>query len=353
MPSTSLRLMTANLENLFSPPNTFYGSTYTEVEYTDKINWISGLITRAQVHAVAVQELGDDADKCLSDICAAVNALDPTGWPPFSHQFAGEPSPYSPGIRCGVISRFPLSNAGSLTTYPDDFVVDLYDPVLNEWRAVPSYRFSRPIAHCTVNPSDDSESGNLENPFNLYVVHFKSKRPNTVKRDDYNQATGITRSAIQRNIEAAALRYYMDRFLPTQYETDDKIATIVVGDINDTPASVPAQNVRGPFEKVPGPASPWSEADKLRLLNCARLHLKMAAYEDKLFSYVKDENFSLIDQVFVTEHLVSRFKRFEAFNDHVFRHHDLSVGTDVDHQWKSRVSDHGAVVVEFTRMLKS
>ena len=152
-------------------------------------------------------------------------------------------------------------------------------------------------------------------------------------------------------MEAAALRYYLDDFLPTQYADDEDIPTFVVGDFNDTPDSVPLENIRGPFDKVPGPGSPWSEPDKRRLLRCARLHLKLSAYEDKLYSYVHDENFTLLDQVLVTEHLAGRFKRFEVLNDHVLRHAEIASPTDEEQQWKTSVSDHGIVIVEFVRML--
>jgi predicted extracellular nuclease len=114
---------------------------------------------------------------------------------------------------------------------------------------------------------------------------------------------------------------------------------------------VPLENVRGPFDKVPGPAATWSEPDKRRLLSCARLHLKMTAYEDKLFSYVHNESFTLLDQAFVSEHLVSRFDHMEVMNDHVFRHQTISQNTTQEQQWKSCVSDHGLVVVELKRML--
>jgi predicted extracellular nuclease len=187
--------------------------------------------------------------------------------------------------------------------------------------------------------------------FNLFVVHLKSKRPNKVAHDGYNEAIGIARSAIQRNVEAAALRYYLDSFLPQQYAADSRVATLVVGDFNDTPSSVPAENIRGLFDKVPGPSSPWSERDKRRLLNCARLHLKMTAYEDRLYSYVHNENFTLLDMAFASEHLAKRFVRMEVHNDHVFRHQDMSSYTAQEQQWKSRVSDHGVIVVEFNRML--
>ena len=117
------------------------------------------------------------------------------------------------------------------------------------------------------------------------------------------------------------------------------------------PNSVPLENIRGPFDAKPGPASTWSNPDKRRLLSCARLHMKFAAYQDKLYSYVHDENFTLIDQVFVSEHLVSRFKHMEVYNDHVFRHKKIATQTTQQQQWKSAVSDHGVVVVEFSRML--
>ena len=38
-------------------------------------------------------------------------------------------------------------------------------------------------------------------------------------------------------------------------------------------------------------------------------------------------------------------------NDHVLRHGDISSPTDQEKQWKSLVSDHGVIVLEFIRML--
>jgi predicted extracellular nuclease len=347
MSATSLRLMSINLENLFEPGISFYNRTYTQDEFDNKIQWISDLIIQAQVHVVAVLELGENPDSCLNIIMEEVNNTSILGNMPFSYHYAGSPSVTGAPIRTGIISRFPLTNSSSISDYPQDFSVDLFNVVTQQWMTVPSYRFSRPVTRVTVNPPNNA------NPFNVFVVHFKSKRPNKSEHDDNNEAIGIARSAIQRNIEAAALRYYLDTFLPTQYETDNKVATFVAGDFNDTPSSVPLENVRGPFDKVPGPASPWSEPDKRRLLNCARLHLKFTAHEDKLYSYVHNENFSLIDNIFVTEHLAKRFVRMEVYNDHVFRHEDLSETTEEDQQWKSQVSDHGVMVVEFTRMLRT
>ncbi len=44
----------------------------------------------------------------------------------------------------------------------------------------------------------------------------------------------------------------------------------------------------------------------------------------------------------------------EGHNDHVLRHEDLgSTVTAAEQQWKSSVSDHGAVVLEFNRMLQT
>lgn len=339
--------MSINLENLFEPNISFYGQTYTQDEFDNKINWISDLIVRAQVHVVAVLELGENPDNCLNQIMQKVNATSVLGGLPLSHHYAGQPSVTGAPIRTGVISRFPLTDTGSIADYPNGFSVDLFNATTHQWAPVPSDRFSRPLSYVKVNPPNNA------NPLNLFVVHLKSKRPNLSPHDNENEAIGIARSAIQRNIEAAALRYYLDDFLLKQFQTDDNVATFVVGDFNDTPSSVPLENIRGPFDKTPGPASPWSEPDKRRLLNCARLHLKFTSYEDKLYSYVHNENFTLIDNIFVTEHLASRFVRMEVYNDHVLRHEELSVTTNEDQQWKSRVSDHGAIIVEFSRILKA
>ena len=351
MGKTNIRIMSMNVENLFSPGEQFYGSEYTPAQYKAKVDWIGSMIAKCQVHVAALVEIGEDAATCISDIIAAANEKDKTGWPEFTHNFMAEQCRGATKIRTAVISRFELSDTESIETYPENFRVDLHKPGtnaedLNNWVMVPSTRFSRPITKVKVNPPNNA------NPFNLFVVHFKSKRPNKAEHDGYNDAIGIARSAVQRNVEAAALRYYLDSFLPAQYDSDNNVSTFIVGDFNDTPTSVAFENIRGSFDRVPGPASTWSEPDKKRLISCARLHLKMSAYEDKLFSYIYNESFSLIDQALVTEHLVKRFVRMEIYNDHVLRHQDMSSPTSQEKQWKSQVSDHGVVVVEFKRMLK-
>lgn len=351
MGKTTLRIMSMNLENLFSPGKKFYNSKYTDEEYKDKVNWIGDMIAKCQVHVAALTEVGEDATSCLDDIITSANNKDKTGWQKFTYKFAAEPGKGGTKIRTAVISRFKLTKTESIAKYPNKFKVDLYKygsgGASGKWVTVPSYGFSRPVTKVRVNPPNNAD------PFNMFAVHLKSKRPNNTKHDDYNEAIGIARSAIQRNVEAAALRYYLDTFLPGQYKSNKNVPTLVVGDFNDTPTSVPSENIRGSFDSLPGPASTWSEVDKKRLISCARLHLKIAAYEDKLFSYVHNESFTLIDQAFVSEHLVKKFDHMEIYNDHVFRHQDLSSPTSQEKQWKSRVSDHGVVVVEFKRMLKS
>ena len=349
MGKTSLRVMSINLENLFSPGEKFYGSQYSQVEYEAKVNWIGSMIAEGQVHVAALTELGKDSESCIKDVMAAANEKDVTTWGPFEHEFRAQPSKGSTQIRTAVISRFELSDTQSIVRYPDGFHVDLHKPGTSmdeeeNWITVPATQFSRPIAKVRVNPQNGT-------PFNLFVVHLKSKRPIKSAHDGFNEAIGIARAAVRRNVEAAALRYYFDTFLPAQYQVDEDVPTFVAGDFNDTPNSVPVENIRGPFEKVPGLSRPWSEVDRRRLVSCARLHLKKSAYEDKLFSYVHNESFSLLDQIFVTEHLPGRFVCFEVYNDHVLRHQLMSSPTDQEKQWKSMVSDHGVVIVEFKRML--
>ena len=348
---TSLRLMFMNAENLFSPGKKFYGSQYSQAQYDAKVEWIGTKVAEHQVHACAFSEIGENANSCIQDIIQIANTKDKTGWPSFAHHFVAQPSKRGTKIRLGIISRFGLSCTDSLVKYPDGFSVDLHKPGTdedaNEWIVVPSEEFSRPVCKVKINPPNDAH------PFNVFVVHLKSKRASLVDHDGKNEAIGIARAAIQRNVEAAALRYYFDAFLPKQYKDNNNVPTIVIGDFNDTPSSVPLENIRGPFEKVPGPSSPWSGPDKRRLLSCARLHLKKDSYEDKLFSYIHNENFSLIDQALVTSHLAGKFTRMEVYNDHVLRHESMSTSTAQAQQWKSMVSDHGVIVLEFTRMLKS
>ena len=341
----SLRIMSMNLENLFSPGVNFYGSHYTQAEFDEKMDWIAGTIAASQVHVAGLVEIGDNAAQILPDLANRIAGIDATGWGAFAHHHVAPPGPGGTHIHTGILSRFPLANQGSLAAFPAGFQVDLFDNQANNWNAVPLAQFSRPVAHAQVQPPGHQE-------FNAFVVHLKSKRPSLANHDGNNEPIGIARSAIKRNIEAAALRFHLDTFLVNQYDNiDASVPTFLVGDFNDVPTSVPLENIRGPFDATPGPAANWSNPDKRRLLSCARLHLKTSAYQDMLYSYVYQENFSLIDQVFVSEHLVSRFERIEIYNDHVLRHREMSTATQEAQQWKSAVSDHGVVVVEFRNML--
>jgi hypothetical protein len=51
--------------------------------------------------------------------------------------------------------------------------------------------------------------------------------------------------AIERNHNAAALRFHLDTFLVNHYESvDSSVPTFLVGDFDDVPTSVPLENIR-------------------------------------------------------------------------------------------------------------
>jgi endonuclease/exonuclease/phosphatase family metal-dependent hydrolase len=353
MGKTTLRVMYLNAENLFSPGESFYGSTYDEATYFEKINWIAGMIISAQVHVCALTEVGEDEERILPDLMETVNFEgNPIHLP---HSFAFEPSKGSAKIRAALLSAFPISDTHSLRDFPDDFAVDLHQvgsgDTESNWLKVPIDEFSRPVAFGQINPPNGAT------PFKVVIVHLKSKRPSIAQHDGddrFNaEAIGSARAAIRRNVEAAALRCHLNQALPMQFEADADIPTIVMGDFNDTPTAVPLEIIRGTFDKDPGASSPWTEVDKRSLITAARLHLRKGSHEDKLYSYIHNEAFTMIDQALITKHLVGKFQRMEVLNDHVLRHKDLeSTVTVAEQQWKSSVSDHGAIVVEFNRMLR-
>lgn len=355
MAKTTLRIMYINAENLFSPGVRFYSSSYSEGEYLGKINWLGSTIASADADVVALTEVGDNARTCIDDLIAVINAQNPAK--AIMERFIARPSSGSTKIRAAVLSRFPIVDRASLIAFPPGFKVDLHDLGTAEgdrrnWVEIPVRAYSRPVARVRIAPPHGAT------PFNLFVVHLKSKRPTIAAHDGANrhnsEAIGSARAAIRRNLEAAALRVHLNKFLVDQFDEDPKIPTILVGDFNDTPTSVPLENLRGPFDRSPGPSSPWTLNDKVGLVTCARLHLMKGAYEDRLYSYIHEESFSLIDQALVTKHLVGRFQHLEVINDHVLRHERLKTSvTDDDRQWKSIVSDHGAIVLQFTRMLRS
>jgi predicted extracellular nuclease len=355
MGKTTLRILYLNAENLFSPGEHIYTSSgYTESQYLGKINWLASTIAFADVDVVALTEIGDNARSCIGDLVAVINQQNPNK--AIRDTFIAMPSQGSTKIRAALLSRFPISNTGSHRSFPQGFKVDIHDLGSEEsdnanWLTIPIREYSRPVARARIDLPNNAM------PFNIFVVHLKSKRPSLSTHDGQNkqnnEAIGTARAAIRRNMEAAALRVQLNKFLLDQFNADPKIPTIVLGDFNDTPKSVPLENIRGPFDSNPGPSSTWTDNDKVGLLTCARLHLRSGSHEDKLYSYIHEESYTLIDQALVTKHLARKFKHMEVLNDHVIRHKELKKNvTDDNRQWISIVSDHGAIVLEFTRMLK-
>jgi predicted sulfurtransferase len=48
---------------------------------------------------------------------------------------------------------------------------------------------------------------------------------------------------------------------------------------------------------------------------------------------------------------LAHFERMDVYDNHVLRHREIATDTLEAQQWKSAVSDHGVVVVEFRNVL--
>ena len=300
-------------------------------------------------------ELGSDGERVAGDLLKAVKTLDvamKTDMPPMEHYFIGKPSNSSVKIRTAVFSRHLISDEESLASFPEGFAVDV--PRSREkrdgddkWVPIGIEGYSRPVSKVRINPDEGR-------PFNLFVVHFKSKRPKDGSiADSPSEPIGRVRSAIMRNMEAAALRYHLDDFLMKQYASNPKTPSLVVGDFNDAPTSVPAETMIGAFDKNLKPnfvskSRQWTENSQRALVNCARLHMRAGGHEDALYSYIFNERYTLIDHAFVTMHWARKLRRMEMYNDHVQRHRLDTRKTAAAKRWKSDTSDHGYFVLDFS-----
>lgn len=306
MPGPALRIATFNLKDFFAPRGPAEESVVAE-----KVANVASEIRRSRADVVALQEVG--STELLSRL--VTKELADLG---FGAPVLGTVD--RRGIRNAIVARVPVlwSQVHTATSLPFP-KLRASDPDPYGGR-IP---LRRGVVHVRV---DGGELGEID----VLTAHFKSNLPTALKDDSGNdladasargRGEGALRSFVQRAAEALFVRGLVDDVL--RASPDHQIC--VLGDLNDTPDSMPVRILRGAFE-------PLSQV----LVPCAEL-----LPPEKRFSCFHGGHPILIDHVLLSERLAAGVRTFEIQNEKLRWHgpHAADIPLTPD-------SDHALCVVE-------
>jgi endonuclease/exonuclease/phosphatase family metal-dependent hydrolase len=295
----ALRLATFNLKDFFSARR-----EQENAAVEAKLSNVAASLRRAAADLVALQEVGS-----VELLDRLVRSLPELGYEP---PVIGAPD--RRGIRNVILSRHPIlwSQVHEAKALPFPVFVEGDPEPFGE--RIP---LRRAIVHVRV------EVGAL-GEVDVLTAHFKSNLPVEMKRTDgtpirdatpHDVGASAVRSLVQRAAEALFLRGLVDGV----FAQSPDHAICVMGDLNDTPDSMPVRLVRG-------------------IDTTSKHHLRAAADatpEEQRFSCYHGGGPALIDHVLLSERLHRALRGFEIHNE-ALRYHgphidDTPLGEDSDH----------------------
>jgi len=320
----SCQVASANLLNLALPGQVFYANQdpWSEPEFGRKRAWLGAMFSRLQADVLGVQEVWhlDALRACVNDSgLRQAHVVAPGA------ETGAQDTP-----RVGLVSRWPLLELNSHAAFDAADVLDI--PELG-----PHTRFERPVLHARVQAPP--ASGGLV--LNVLVCHLKSKRPKFLQDDSGRAledrddpaitARATLRSLLMRAAEAAALRR-----LVVGLTAGSKDPLILLGDLNDGPASVTSQIIAANHE-----IAYERQARDTALFHAWDVQTAPTVRRDGAgyaYSHLHQGVPEMLDQIWLSEEFVasSRFargdvRRVEVFNDHLHESRE---------RWRS---DHGFV----------
>lgn len=297
--TTSFRVMSWNVENLF-PPGSFVSPTsrvaVSEEFFQAKLSFLANFIAQQQPDVIALQEIG--SPDALTALQERLGELYP--------QQAISTAPDSRRIRVAFLARLALTD-----------VVDVVDFPAGPLAAVPDFnggvhtRMGRGALQVVVTVAGVR--------IRLINVHLKSKlltfpRPGGgtafAPQNEDERAAGAGIAVMRRAAEAATVRSFVNARLVAEPGTQ----TIVLGDLNDTPQAATTQLLLGgaPDRDVQKADS----GDRVRLYNLMdALPLRGSATREFLapgerFTRIHEQQGELIDHILVSKGLLLQENEF-------------------------------------------
>ena len=225
----TLSIATCNLYNINKPGLPIYNDTdgWNQIDYDKKVAWTSSILTNLTSDVWGFQELWHKDS--LTDVFGAAGLLaDYDLLVPQDH--TGQRIICAGAVRKGIL----VGDPEWIVNFPDKFTMKSGgDDAQTSDISVQIDKFSRPILHFKIRPRSNGKV------ISVYVVHFKSKGPTKLYREQWykqdkeyfskhSAGIGAAISTIRRTAEAAALRMIL-----TEEMKGNSKPVIVLGDCND------------------------------------------------------------------------------------------------------------------------
>ncbi|MEP7288163.1 MAG: endonuclease/exonuclease/phosphatase family protein [Chloroflexota bacterium] len=309
--SIDFNVMTWNVENLF-PAGHPSGPKTVEL-YERKMATLTSTILGIAPDVLAVQEVGDPAT--LADLQSRLGGSFPY------MLLSSHPDPR--GIRVGMLSRLPLSDARELYDFPPAALTNVTDTRGDVFR-----HMSRGILKATVVLAPGL-------PIHIVTIHLKSKlityaNGRRFPLDENERARETGAALLRRACESIAVRVYLDYLLG---ENDDPL--ILMGDFNDSAEAVSSQIMFGPEDR--SLATP-DKFDDIRLYS-----LDEYIPPDRRFSRLYLKRRELIDHIAVSHELIFRKRQVDSYVEPI-------ENIDGETEWRREATfpDHAPVYARFT-----
>ncbi|MDB5528811.1 MAG: nuclease [Devosia sp.] len=330
MASTFLSFTTCNTLNLNLPGKPVYADAdgWSEQQYNAKVGWLGRTLATMQADVFGFQELwhGD----ALDDVLAQAH-LEATYTPLVPPNHDGGRIVCAGAVRNDLL----LGEPEWIEHFPDNFRLESEgDDAQTPAIAVRINSFSRPVLHFTVKPTANAV------PINVYVVHFKSKSPTQVFKEDWYEAETYSRhaealgsalSTIRRTAEAAAFRMLLVEKLRN---TDEPV--VVLGDINDATLSNTANILTGQPNYLFGRSVGGGDVDLYTVQTLQQYRSTRDVYYTHIFNNERES----LDHILVSQEFYDNSRK------RIWSFHSMDIANDhlnADDHKTSGTTDHGVV----------
>jgi endonuclease/exonuclease/phosphatase family metal-dependent hydrolase len=291
----AFKVMTWNLENLFSPSPS---DTEKVREYEEKLKTLAETILRLDADVIGLQEIGE--------IQAFEDLIDQLDNSYRHHQLSTAPD--SRGIRVGFLSKLPIEDSEEIVDFPTEGLASVSGQD-NDGDPIEVTRLSRGALRITVTVTSGLK-------VNLITTHWKSKlltfpggRFTTTDENERAQVAGF--ALLKRTAEAVAIRVKANELLVGNQTQ----GLIILGDLNDVQEAATTQILQGPTgSEIGSKGFKFSDkGDDARIFNLASL-----IPLERRFSRVFKGSGELIDHILVSQELLpGQPRRLPEVDSHV------------------------------------
>ena len=323
----TIKVGTFNLMNFMLPDKGAFGGTLylTRDEYRRKSEWTEFMLNQMDADIIGFQELFDRE--------AMVRIIKNNPKYRKARLYMAEDGGDQPSV--ALLSRYPVENLEIYTHFPEEAVID-FNPKGRDPVTLPFTTFTRAVIKADIRIRDYGL-------ITVFVVHLKSKRAifyvGEDPQDPVDLARAQSRSLMLRAAESVALRALVSHAL----EIPER-PVILCGDVNDTGNAVTSRIISGEV-----PQHKLSDSIKRRGWDLLLYHVKdiqaRRSYQDFYYTHIHNGMYESLDQIMVSQELVTEYPRntgrvglVSVYNDHLVDQTFTNQGVD-----KCK-SDHGVVV---------